>query len=77
MRRFFRWAVGTAITQTVVMVLLAWLLPGFPLGWPRRVFLSALSITLVVAIAWPFIDRIAIRPRRRRTASLTPRPPAR
>src|SRR5215211_5768010 len=59
MRRFLRWIIVTAIVQTFVLLFLAWILPGFSLGEPQRAIFSALVISLVVAIAWPLIYRVA------------------
>jgi putative membrane protein len=59
MRRFLRWIIVTSIVQTFVLLFLAWVLPGFSLGEPQRAIFSALVISLVVAIAWPLIYRVA------------------
>jgi len=61
MRRFIRWLVGVAIVQALVLLFLAWLLPGFSLGEFRRAVPSALLISAVLALAWPFIYTIAGR----------------
>jgi uncharacterized membrane protein YvlD (DUF360 family) len=61
MSRFIRWAVASAITQTILLVLLAWILPGFSLGSARGVVLSAVLISLALAISWPVIFLIANR----------------
>jgi putative membrane protein len=61
MRRFIRWFVGLAILQAIVLLFLAWLLPGFSLGELQRAIPSALLISAVLALAWPFIYLIAGR----------------
>ena len=61
MRRFIRWFVGLAIVQALVLLLLAWLLPGFSLGEIQRAIPSALLISGLLALAWPFIYLIAGR----------------
>jgi len=61
MRRFIRWFVVTALVQTFVLVVLQWILPGFDLGEWRDAVLSAVVISLFLALAWPFIYFIAAR----------------
>jgi putative membrane protein len=61
MRRVIRWGVGAAVSQTVILVLLAWLLPGFGLGGLPGGLVGAVLISGAVALAWPFIYRVATR----------------
>ncbi len=61
MAHFLRWAIGTIIVQTVLVAVLAWLLPGFTLGGPGGAVSGALAISLALAVAWPVIYRVAAR----------------
>jgi putative membrane protein len=61
MRRFIRWFVVTALVQTFILLILAWILPGFDLGKNQDAVLSAVIISLFLALAWPFIYFIAAR----------------
>jgi uncharacterized membrane protein YvlD (DUF360 family) len=55
MNRFVRWALAVALTQTVLLLLLAWLLAGFNLSGVRAAFVSSVVISLALAVTWPFI----------------------
>src|SRR5262245_51300832 len=61
MRRYIRWLIGLAAIQTVILLLLSWLLPGFSLGELQRALPSALVISALLALAWPFIYILAGR----------------
>ena len=61
MRRLIRWVIVTAVVQCVVLLFLAWVLPGFSLGETQTALLSAVVISIVLALAWPVINFIAGR----------------
>jgi putative membrane protein len=61
MRRFIQWLIGLAVVQTVILLFLAWLLPGFGLGELQRSVPSALIISALLALAWPIIYILAAR----------------
>jgi uncharacterized membrane protein YvlD (DUF360 family) len=61
MRHLIRWIIVTAIIQCVVLLFLAWALPGFSLGETKTALLSAAIISIVLALAWPVINVIAGR----------------
>jgi uncharacterized membrane protein YvlD (DUF360 family) len=59
MSRFLRWAVGIALVNTGLLWLLEWLVPGFELSGLEAALVSAILISLALAVAWPFIYRIS------------------
>src|SRR5215212_9703748 len=61
MNRFVRWALAVALTQTVLLLLLAWLLAGFDLSGLRAAIVGAVVISLVLAATWPFIYSLSAR----------------
>jgi putative membrane protein len=61
MGRFLRWALGIAVTQTVLVWLLAALLPGFSLAGLRSTLAAAVLISLGLAFTWPFIYFLSAR----------------
>ena len=61
MGRFLRWALGLAVTQTALLWLLAWLLPGFTLSGLGAAVVGAILISLALALAWPFIYHLSAR----------------
>jgi uncharacterized membrane protein YvlD (DUF360 family) len=61
MNRFVRWALAVALTQTVLLLLLAWLLAGFNLSGVRAAFVSSVVISLALAVTWPFIYSLSAR----------------
>ena len=61
MSRFLRWALGVALMQTALLVLLAWLLPGVTLSTPRSAVVGAILVSLALALTWPFIYRLSTR----------------
>jgi uncharacterized membrane protein YvlD (DUF360 family) len=61
MTRFLRWALAIALTQTVLLMLLAWLLPGFALSGLRSAFAGAIVISVALAAAWPFVYALSAR----------------
>lgn len=61
MGRFIRWAVGVAVTQTALLLLLAWILPGFRLSGLGSAIVAAIGISLALALAWPFIYSLSAR----------------
>jgi uncharacterized membrane protein YvlD (DUF360 family) len=61
MRRYVQWAIVTVIIQTVLLILLAWILPGFSVGSLQGAIVGAILITGAVAATWPLIYRVASR----------------
>ena len=61
MRRFFDWAIGVAIVQSLVLAVLAWWLDGFEVGGARSLVLTAVLISLLQAGAWPVLYTLATR----------------
>src|SRR6478752_3991545 len=61
MRHLIRWVIVTAVVQCVVLLFLAWVLPGFSLGETQTALLSAAVISIVLALTWPLINIIAGR----------------
>jgi uncharacterized membrane protein YvlD (DUF360 family) len=61
MAHHLRWAVGAIVTQTALIAVLAWILPGFTLGEPLSAVVAALAISLILAVSWPFIYRFSAR----------------
>ena len=61
MRRFLGWIVGVAISQSLILLLLAWLLPGFEISGLRAAVLMAVIVTVVISASWPFNYRISTR----------------
>src|SRR5215204_7725955 len=61
MNRFVRWALAVALTQTVLLLLLAWLLAGFNLSGVRAAFVSSVVISLALAVTWPFLYSLSAR----------------
>src|SRR5579871_2447585 len=59
--RLARWAIGVAILQGLVLLLLAGVLPGFTVANLGVALLTALLITVVEAIAWPFLYELSVR----------------
>jgi uncharacterized membrane protein YvlD (DUF360 family) len=59
MGRFLRWACGSAVVNTALLLLLAWLFPGFSLSGLQAAFVGAFLISLALASAWPFIYRLS------------------
>ncbi len=56
-----RWVIGEALLQGAVLIVLAWLIPGFVIGGPASVVLAAVGFVLVQAAAWPFIYQLSAR----------------
>ena len=61
MRRLVGWIVGVALSQGLILFLLAWILPGFDISGLAAAALMAVSVTLVVSATWPFIYGISAR----------------
>ncbi|HEX5991094.1 MAG TPA: phage holin family protein [Thermomicrobiales bacterium] len=61
MSRFLRWALAVALTQTALLMLLAWLLAGFNLSGLRAALVGAVVTSLALAVAWPFIYSLSAR----------------
>ena len=61
MSRFLRWALAVALTQTALLMLLAWLLAGFNLSGLRAAFVGAIVISLALAAMWPVIYSVSAR----------------
>ena len=61
MRRIVYWTIGFAISQALVLLLLAWILPGFNLTSFWAAVLTAVSVTVVTSATWPFIYGLAAR----------------
>src|SRR5215218_8758968 len=61
MNRFVRWAIAVALTQTVLLLLLAWLLAGFNLSGVRAAIVSSVVISLALAVTWPFLYSLSAR----------------
>ncbi len=61
MLRHLQWAIGTIFIQSVLVGLLAWMLPGFTVGGLGASIVAALAISATLAIAWPFIYRFSAR----------------
>lgn len=61
MGRFLRGAIGIAITQTIVLWVLSWILPGLVLTGLGGAIQGAVWISLALAVAWPFIYRLSAR----------------
>jgi uncharacterized membrane protein YvlD (DUF360 family) len=61
MSRFLRWALAVALTQTALLMLLAWLLAGFNLSGLRAAFVGAVVISLALAAIWPVIYSVSAR----------------
>ena len=59
--RLIRWMIGEALLQGAVLIVLAWLIPGFIIGGPASVVLAAVGFVLVQAAAWPFIYQLSAR----------------
>jgi uncharacterized membrane protein YvlD (DUF360 family) len=59
--RLIRWIIGEALLQAAVLIVLAWLIPGFIIGGPASVVLAAAGFVLVQAAAWPFIYQLSTR----------------
>lgn len=59
MRRLLRWAIGVSAVEGVILVLLAWLLPGFTTGSIGFVALAAALVTVAQVITWPLIYRFS------------------
>ena len=59
--RLIRWMIGEALLQAAVLIVLAWLLPGFIIGGTASVVLCAVGFVLVQAAAWPFIYQLSAR----------------
>lgn len=53
-----RWVVADVVIQALLLLLLAWLLPGFSLHSPAAVAVTALVITGLLAAALPIIYRV-------------------
>jgi uncharacterized membrane protein YvlD (DUF360 family) len=60
-KRFVGWAIGVALLTGSVLALLDWLLSGFSLSGAGSVLLAAIVLTVVQAVAWPFVYRFAAR----------------
>lgn len=56
-----RWVIGVAISDTLILLILAWLIPGFKLHSLTGAVLTGLTITIVISLAWPIIYWIAHR----------------
>jgi putative membrane protein len=61
MSRFLRWALAVALTQSALLMLLAWLLAGFNLSGLRAAFVGAVVISLALAAIWPVIYSVSAR----------------
>ncbi|HEY7036420.1 MAG TPA: phage holin family protein [Thermomicrobiales bacterium] len=61
MGRFVRWAIEAAVIQAFILVVLAWVLPGFSVGRSWGGVVGAIVITVALAVAWPFIYHFAGR----------------
>jgi putative membrane protein len=61
MKRTTRGVIQSAIVQAVVLLLLAWLLPGLSVGGAWGALVSGVAITGTLAVTWPFIYRFAGR----------------
>lgn len=59
MSRFVRWSITIAIIEAVLLGLLDWLLSGFSVGDGWGTVVSAIVITLALALSWPVIYRFA------------------
>ncbi len=59
MARFIRWGIGTIAAQSVLVLLLAWLLSGFTVSGVGGAILAALAISVVLAVTWPLIYRFS------------------
>jgi putative membrane protein len=59
--RSVRRVVGLIVLQAVLLVLLAWILPGFWFSDPLMVVPAALAFTLAQSLLWPLIYSVASR----------------
>ncbi len=59
MIRLVKWVIGTAISQSLIFVILAWLLPGFDVNSLGGAVLMGLIATVVIGVSWPVIYRIS------------------
>lgn len=57
---WIRWIIVVAISQAILLVLLAWILPGFELHSVTAALLAGLIISGATALSWPLIYRLAM-----------------
>ena len=61
MRRFIQWALIVVVFQGLILLLLAWLLPGFAIAGAGSALVAAALITVAQAIMWPVVFQVAAR----------------
>jgi putative membrane protein len=59
--RFVRWVFGAVVVQGFLLVLAAWLIPGFHVTDPAAVVPMALFVSVAQLVLWPAIYGIAAR----------------
>jgi hypothetical protein len=60
-RRLMRWILGVVVVQTLLLALLAHIIPGFRFEDPVALIPMALAITAAQSLLWPVIYGIAAR----------------
>lgn len=61
MIRLVRWAVSVSLLQGMMLIVLAWLVPGFELALAPGIALVGFIFTVSQLVAWPLLYRVSTR----------------